>query len=104
MYLESLSDLDADQYTLQAQLFVYERYNRAEGRSVILPTSCVNPSGGNGAYDPPVGTLYSTTHHIAFTNDFYTSIEIDQVVEPTKSPGCAGYGRENSEYVKTFRN
>jgi hypothetical protein len=99
--LKSLEDVQSGEYTVQAQMNVYEEYQRGDGHDVLLPVSCVNPSGGNGAYDSPVGTLFSKAIKVKLGDG--VKIELDQVVEAKQSPGCAGYGRENSEYVKTFR-
>ena len=44
---------------MQAELFRYSRFVRGDGANLTLPTTCVSPSGGDGAYGSPPGTLYS---------------------------------------------
>jgi hypothetical protein len=100
---KSIKDLAPGNYTVQAQMMVYEEYHRENLAPVLLPKSCINPSGGNGAYDSPIGTLFSTPLHVMLDDHFQVSLEMDSVVKPSPSPGCAGYGRENSEFIKTFR-
>ncbi|KAJ3318794.1 hypothetical protein HDV06_007045 [Boothiomyces sp. JEL0866] len=99
--VESLSQILPGKYKVQAQMVMYDTYHR-NGTDILLPVSCVNPSGENGAYDAPVGSLYSNTITIDIDNlDF--AIPLSNIIEDKGSPGCVGNGKENSEYIKTFR-
>lgn len=48
--LESLADLPAGDYYVQAELAPYRTYTRSGLPPVDLPTSCVSSAGSNGEY------------------------------------------------------
>lgn len=59
-----------------------------------LPASCVDPSG----------TLYSDVVEVRGGRvPDSLHLELRHMVPPTTSPGCAGQGRQESEYIKTVR-
>eukprot|EP00039_Didymoeca_costata_P023156 m.6184 g.6184 ORF g.6184 m.6184 type:complete len:602 (+) comp3495_c0_seq1:42-1847(+) len=105
---KSLKDIPPGKYLLQAQLLRYVEYNRSVGK-ILLPVSCVNPGGGDGEYPAPVGTLFSKPMVVewegyALKNTLAApKLVLSNVVPKTTSPGCAGMGREDTEYMRTFR-
>ena len=46
----SLTDVPKGTYCVQAELFRYSVYNRGDGETLTLPTTCVSPAGGDGEY------------------------------------------------------
>lgn len=100
--LNSLSQVPVDQhYYMQVELLMYDTYKRGDGHTVVLPVSCVNPSGNDGSYDKPAGTLYSSTTYQNVKKDSTIKLTLDRKIPTGKSPGCAGGGRANSKYIKT---
>ena len=99
----SLAELPADgrRVFVQAQLLVYDTYARGDGETLVLPVSCVNPGGNDGAYGAPAGTLFSPTLEGKLSPGGRLSLSLSSTVPATPSPGCAGGGEANSDYIKT---
>ncbi len=51
----------------------------------------------------PFGTLFSKPQLVTIGEGDVVSVRLDQKVPISKSPGCVGDGRENSDYIKTVR-
>lgn len=101
----SLADLKGRELYFQAEIRPYRYYNRSDvAEPLLLPTTCVNPSGQNGAYPSPVGTVYSATVRGTLAsglNGPSLRLTIDKIVEPAPSAGCSGTGAD-TDYIKTF--
>lgn len=80
---------------VQAQLLVYDTYRRTSD-TVVLPVSCVNKGGSDGAYGAPVGTYFSLATQITIPPPPADAARapppiktvLTEVVKPTPSPGC----------------
>lgn len=101
----TLGDLPAGGYCVQAELFRYTHYVRGDGANLTLPTSCVSPSGGDGSYGSPPGTLYSDAISVVVEPGGRVGpirLDLSHEVAPAPSPGCSGKGAD-TQYVKTVR-
>jgi hypothetical protein len=104
--IESIDRINAGEYLVQAQLLKYREYKRREyNRTILLPESCINPSGQNGAYDSPQGTLFSKpqVEYLKRNGEQEIRVHVDQAIVQGNVPNCSGNGRENSEFIKTVR-
>eukprot|EP00928_Gymnodinium_smaydae_P072961 TRINITY_DN56233_c0_g1_i1.p1 TRINITY_DN56233_c0_g1~~TRINITY_DN56233_c0_g1_i1.p1 ORF type:complete len:618 (+),score=54.39 TRINITY_DN56233_c0_g1_i1:196-2049(+) len=90
---------------VQAELVVYDLFNRTGLPPTWLPVSCVSKAGQNGVYAKPDGTLLSRVVKGRLSDGIIDISLVDQVPDSTpKSPGCAGLGDAvDSEWVKTVR-
>jgi hypothetical protein len=91
---ESLSDLPAGEYDVQALLHRYESFDLATGHTVKLPMD----RGEGQTWRRAPGNLYSTPARLRIdpTLRSTTAIELDMTMEPIESP-------EDTEYVKHVR-
>ena len=99
----TVRDLPAGGYCVQAELFPYTKFFRGDGANVTLPTSCVSPAGGDGAYGSPPGTLYSDVLNVLVEPGGRVgpvSVALTHEVQPAPSPGCSGKGAD-TEWIKT---
>ena len=99
----SLSALPTDSSAVfvQAQLLVYDTYARGDGETLVLPVSCVNPGGNDGSYGAPAGTKFSAVGSVRLEPGAVASLSLFHTVPVTPSPGCAGGGNADSDYIKT---
>ncbi|MCB0595965.1 MAG: hypothetical protein KDD28_17865 [Phaeodactylibacter sp.] len=92
--IESLADVPAGEYYVQALLHKYETFNRADGHTVKLPMD----RGEGQHWNRAPGNLYSQPEKISFDpqSPAGISIELDQVIPPITPP-------KDSKYVKHIR-
>lgn len=92
--VESLADLPAGDYTVQAVLHRYETFELATGHTVKLPMD----RGEGQQWNRAPGNLYSTprTVRVDPAADDRIEVELDRVIEPIVPP-------EDTEYVKHVR-
>ena len=113
----SLADLEPGNYVMQAQLLLFKTYNRSVNLFRLPPIelreSCVSPYGNDGQYSAPIGTQFSSPVAVAITGGRADTPEVAQQLEITidkvessegkQEMGCAGAGRDDSEYIRTLR-
>jgi hypothetical protein len=88
--LDSINDIPAGTYSVQALLHKYETFHRADGHTVKMPMD--RGEGQQWAQAP--GNLYSTPRTIAISKASGTiAIELDQVIPPVKEPAATKYVR-----------
>lgn len=92
--LESLSDLPAGTYTVQALLHKYETFRRADGHTVKLPMD----RGEGQQWNRAPGNLYSTPRKVALdpASGDVIRIALDKVIEPIPDP-------PETKYIKHVR-
>jgi hypothetical protein len=101
--LESLRDVPAGEYTVQALLHEYETFRRADGHVVKLPMD----RGEGQQWNRAPGNLYSTPRKVTLDprrHDLVT-IVLDQVIppiEPPKDTKWIKHERIRSERLSTF--
>jgi hypothetical protein len=86
---ESLSEIPAGTYQVQALLHRYETFHRADGHTVKLP-----PDRGEGQqWSKAPGNLYSTPREIAFDprKTDTISIALDKIIPPIPDPPTTKY-------------
>lgn len=89
--VQSLKDLPAGEYYVQALLQKYETFTRADGHTVKLPMD----RGEGRQWNRAPGNLYSTPKKVRFdpANPQSITIELDQEIPPIEPP-------KDTEYVK----
>ena len=90
--LESLSQLPAGNYFVQALFHKYETFQRSDGHTVKLPMD----RGEGQQWNKAPGNLYSLPQKIAISANSAISITIDQVIPPIATP-------KDSRYIKHVR-
>jgi len=92
--VQSLSELPAGEYFVQALLQKYETFRRADGHVVQLPMD----QGEGRQWNRAPGNLYSKPRKISFdpAKTGNIRIELDQIIPPIEPP-------KDSEYVKHIR-
>src|SRR5262245_51396658 len=101
--VESLRDIPAGTYTVQAVLHKYETFRRADGHVVQLPMD----RGEGQHWNTAPGNLYSTSRKVDFAPKSEAPIEIvlDQVIPPIPAPKDTKYIRHErikSELLSKF--
>jgi hypothetical protein len=92
--LESLAEVPAGEYVVQALIHVYETFRRADGHVVKLPMD----QGEGQHWNRSPGNLYSTPEKMRVDpkgNDVL-EIEIDRVIPPIEPP-------QDTKYIKHIR-
>jgi hypothetical protein len=91
---ESLADVPAGDYFVQAVLHKYETFNLANGKTVKLPMD----RGEGQHWNRAPGNLYSTAREVRVDPDAAQriSIDLDQVIPPITEP-------EDTKYIKHIR-
>jgi hypothetical protein len=87
----SLLNLEDGEYCMQADLNLYEVFVRGDGVNVTLPTTCVSPGGGDGAYGLPPGTLYSKPKTVTLHVDAEVALSLQFC---SKGHVCSSYFQE----------
>jgi hypothetical protein len=92
--VESLEDLRAGEYWVQAVLHKYETFRRADGHTVLLPMD----RGEGQRWNRAPGNLYSSPRKVLLDpgSETVVSVELDQVIAPIEPP-------EDTAYVKHIR-
>ncbi len=92
--LESLKDLPAGKYYVQALLHRYETFNLSTGHTVKLPMD----NGEGQQWNTSPGNLYSTPVEIQFDpqKSVAISLKMDQAIPPIVPP-------EDSKYIRHIR-
>ena len=92
--IESIDDVPAGTYTVQALLHRYETFHRADGHVVKLPMD----RGEGQQWNRAPGNLYSSPQEISFdpASDTVVEIVLDQLIPPIEPP-------EDTEYVRHVR-
>ncbi|HET8645132.1 MAG TPA: hypothetical protein VFO85_06570, partial [Vicinamibacteria bacterium] len=90
--LESLRDLPAGEYVVQALLHKYETFRRADGHVLKLPMD----RGEGQQWNAAPGNLYSTPCKVAWDGRGPLEIVLDQVIPPIPDP-------PETKYVKHER-
>jgi len=92
--LESLSEIPAGSYTVQALLHKYETFRRADGHVVKLPMD----RGEGQQWNRAPGNLYSTPQKVTFDprSRDVIRIQLDKVIPPIPDP-------PETKYVKHVR-
>jgi len=92
--VESLEDVPAGEYWVQAVLHRYETFNRADGHTVKLPMD----RGEGQHWNQAPGNLYSEPRKIALDpeSDQKVTIILDQVIAPIEEP-------EDTQYIKHIK-
>ncbi len=87
--IESLSEIQPGEYSVQAVLHRYETFNRADGHTVKLPMD----RGEGQQWNRAPGNLYSTprTVTIAPSSDTVHEIELDSKIPPIEPPAETAY-------------
>ena len=89
--LESLRDLPAGTYTVQALLHKYETFHRSDGHTVKLPMD----RGEGQQWNRAPGNLYSTPRKVTVDPAATAAVEIilDKVIPPIPDPPTTKYVR-----------
>jgi len=89
--LESLRDLPAGTYTVQALLHRYETFHRSDGHTVKLPMD----RGEGQQWNRAPGNLYSTPRKVTVDPDATAAVEItlDKTIPPIPEPPTTKYVR-----------
>jgi hypothetical protein len=94
-------------YFVQAELFLYDSYDRqgVDSDPTWMPASCVSNGGANGEYAKPDGTLFSSVVEVSQLGPLSSvAISLEHVTPAAVSPGCAGLGDGvDSDWIKTVR-
>ncbi len=92
--LESLSQVPAGTYTVQALLNRYDTFRRGDGHTVKMPAD----RGEGQQWNRKPGNLYSSPRRIKFDpeNPAAIALELDQVIPPIEPP-------EDTKYVKHIK-
>ena len=93
-------------YFVQAELFLYDKYERSGLPAVWMPATCVSAGGANGAYAKPDGTPYSDVVKLELhgKDEEEVALELSNATPAAVSPGCAGLGDGvDSDWIKTVR-
>jgi hypothetical protein len=87
--IESLRDVPAGTYTVQALLHKYETFRRADGHTVKLPMD----RGEGQQWNRAPGNLYTTPQTVAIdpADPHPIRIELDQVIPPIADPPTTKY-------------
>jgi hypothetical protein len=100
--LESINDIPAGKYSVQALLHKYETFRRGDGQTVKMPMD--RGEGQQWAQAP--GNLYSTPRAVSISKTSGTiAIELDKVIPPVKEPATTKYVRHEriqSELLTKF--
>ncbi len=100
--LESINDIPAGTYSVQALLHKYETFRRGDGHTVKMPMD--RGEGQQWAQAP--GNLYSTPRTVSISKTSGTiAIELDKVIPPVKEPATTKYVRHEriqSELLTKF--
>jgi len=100
--IDSVADLPAGTYTVQALLHRYETFHRADGHTVKLPMD----RGEGQQWNRAPGNLYSTPTTVAIDPGGGTiTIALDQVIPPIEDPPETKYikhERIQSELLSAF--
>jgi hypothetical protein len=100
--LESINDIPAGKYSVQALLHKYETFRRGDGHTVKMPMD--RGEGQQWAQAP--GNLYSTPRAVSISKTSGTiAIELDKVIPPVKEPATTKYVRHEriqSELLTKF--
>ena len=100
---ESLGDLPAGTYTVQALLHVYETFHRSDGHVVKLPMD----RGEGQQWNRAPGNLYSTPRKVTFdpARDQAIEVTLDKAIPPIADPAETKYvkhDRIRSEKLSRF--
>ncbi len=88
--LESINDIPAGTYSVQALLHKYETFRRGDGHTIKMPMD--RGEGQQWAQAP--GNLYSTPRTVSIAKTSGTiAIELDKVIPPVKEPATTKYVR-----------
>jgi len=92
--IQSLKDVPAGEYYVQALLHKYETFNRSDGHTVKMPMD----RGEGQQWNRAPGNLYSTPKLINFDPAFAKSYDIvlDQTIAPIEAP-------EDTKYIKHIK-
>ena len=92
--LESINDIPAGSYIVQALLHKYETFTRADGHTVKMPMD--RGEGQQWAQAP--GNLYSTPARVTLDpkRGGTTSLVLDRVIAPLKTPADTRYVRHET--------
>lgn len=92
--IDSLSELPAGEYRVQAVLHRYETFHRSDGHTVELPMD----RGEGQHWNRAPGNLYSTPRTVRFDPEAVgmIALELDQVIPPIEPPA-------DTEWVKHVR-
>ena len=90
--LESLSDLPAGDYTVQALLHKYETFQLASGRTVKLPMD----RGEGQQWSSAPGNVYSAPRRVHLGDGQPVRLDLDKVIAPLTEP-------RETKYVKHVR-
>jgi len=100
--LESLRDVPAGEYTVQAVLHLYETFHVAHGYTLKLPMD----RGEGQQWNRAPGNLYSTPRRVRFDpNGEPLELVLDQVIPPIEAPADTKYIRHvriQSERLSDF--
>lgn len=90
--LETLGELEAGTYHVQALLNVYETFERADGHTVKLPAD----NGEGQVWNRSPGNLYSVSREIEVSPGATVELELTEVIPPVEAP-------EDTAWVRHFR-
>jgi hypothetical protein len=92
--LESLDDVPAGEYIVQALIHVYETFHRSDGHVVKLPMD----QGEGQQWNRSPGNLYSTPVKMRVDpkSDSVLTVELDEVIPPIDPP-------RDTQYIKHVR-
>jgi len=92
--VESLSEIPAGKYYVQAVFHIYETFHRSDGHVVKLPMN----RGAGQSWNRAPGNLYSTSQKINVNpgEDKVIKIILDKKIQPIKPP-------ENTRYIKHIK-
>jgi len=101
--IESMADVPAGEYYVQALLHLYTRFDRADGHTLLLPMD----QGEGQQWNRSPGNLYSLPQKIKFApvGGDPIRIELDQVIPPIEPPTDTRYIihiRIRSELLSNF--
>ena len=92
--IESMADLPADEYTVQALLHIYETFHRKDGHVVKLPMD----RGEGQHWNQAPGNLYSLPVKIKFNprTKILHTINLTKTISPIKEP-------DDTKYIKHIK-
>ncbi|TNF43353.1 MAG: hypothetical protein EP311_03295 [Cytophagales bacterium] len=90
--IESIADIPAGEYSVQAFIQKYETFSRADGHTVKLPMD--QGEGRQWARAPK--NIYSTPQKITWENGKSLSLTIDQIIPAVTEP-------EDTQYIKHIK-
>jgi hypothetical protein len=96
--IQDLSKMFAnDTFCVQALFQPYDRFNRSDGHSLLLPRTVVNSYEGGALFSAP-GTLFSKPQSVQFNAVQHIELAVDQIVPASAFPSVGP--ANDTKYIK----